>query len=293
MPLNRYRVLSKIAETGNMRKAAKEMMYTQQAISRIVKCMESEFGFDLFHRERDGVSLTDEAVELLPTIEELVKNEDQLMTIVGEIQAEKGIVKQANVGACGSIVMGVISKVLARLSEEHSELTVSVLYDANDSTTVTNLKTGKIDCALMVEGCQEDMDYEPFFREEFVAVLPKNHILANKEVISMDDLKKYHNVITLDNPYYDEIINNTNHNTEVVDEEIMMIPIIASGNAVGIMSGLFQYELYRDIVVKPLKERHDRVLGIATKPDKKITPSAKVFIETLKSVVRENYDSLI
>lgn len=293
MPLNRYRVLSKIAETGNMRKAAKEMMYTQQAISRIVKCMESEFGFELFHRERDGVSLTEEAIELLPTIEELVKNEDHLMSVVSEIQAEKGIVKQANVGACGSIVMGVMNKVLASLREEHPELTVSVLYDANDNNTVNNLKSGKIDCALMVDGCQEDMDYEPLFREPFVAALPKNHPLVNKEVISMEDLKKYHNVITSDNPYYDEIINNANHNTEVVDEEIMMIPIISSGNAVGIMSGLFQYEIYRDVVIKPLKENHDRVIGIATKPEKKITPSAKIFIETLKDVVGENYELLI
>lgn len=287
MPLNRYRVFSKIAETGNMRKAAKELMYTQQAVSRIIRCMEKEYGFRLFIRFRDGVKLTSEAESILPEINALIEKEDELLNKVEELQSSAGMIKQLHVGACGSIVMGVMNKVLETLGNKHPEMSVGVMYDACDSTTVSDLKSGKLDCALMVEGCQEDMDFEPLFKEHFVAALPKDHPLAERDEISIEDLKKYQNVITADNPYYEEIMNNGNHNTVVVDEEIMMVPIISQGTSVGIMSGLFQYTLYRDIVIKPLKEQHYRVIGIATKPGDKPSKASITFIETLRNVVEK------
>lgn len=286
MPLNRYRVFSKIAETGNMRKAADDLMYTQQAVSRIVKNMEEEYGFPLFKRFRDGVKLTAEAKQLLPDINTLIETEDALLTKIEDVQAKAGQVKRLHVGACGSIVMGVMHDVLETLDEEHPELSVGVKYDACDSTTVGALKAGKLDCAIMVEGCQEDMDYEPLFKEYFVAALPKDHPLAGQSEVSIEELKKYPNVITADNPYYDEIMSNSNNNTVVVDEEIMMVPIIAQGTTVGIMSGLFQYTLYRDIVVLPLKEQHYRVLGLATRPGHQLSKASETFIETLKEVIK-------
>lgn len=292
MPLNRYRVFSKIAETGNMRKAAKEMMYTQQAVSRIVKCMEEDFGFPLFIRFRDGVKLTAEAEQLLPEINALIEKEDNLLNKVTEVQSSAGMIKQLHVGACGSIVMGVMNKVLGTLDEKHSNLSVGVMYDACDSTTVGRLKSGKLDCALMVEGCQEDMDFEPLFKEPFVAAIHKDHPLSVKNEVSINDLKKYPNVITVDNPYYEEIMSNSNHNTVVVDEEIMMVPIISQDVAVGIMSGMFQYSLSKDIVILPLKEQHYRVIGIATKPGEKRSKASITFINTLKDVVSK-YDNSI
>lgn len=285
MPLNRYRVFSKIAETGNMRKAANDLMYTQQAVSRIVKNMEEEYGFALFKRFRDGVQLTAEAEALLPDINKLIEREDALLSKIEDIQAEAGQTKRLHVGACGSIVMGVMSDVLETLDEEHPELSVGVKYDACDSTTVGALRSGSLDCALMVEGCQEDMEYEPLFKEYFIAALPKGHPLASQSEVSIEELKQYPNVITADNPYYDEIMSNSNKNTVVVDEEIMMVPIIAQGSAVGIMSGLFQYTLYRDLVTLPLKEQHYRVIGLATKPGYQLSKASETFIDTLRDVI--------
>lgn len=287
MPLNRYRVFAKIAETGNMRRAAQELMYTQQAISRIVKCMEEEYGFSLFIRERDGVRLTAQAEKLLPTIRALMIDEDRLMTEINSIKAEAGMIKAIHVGACGSIVMSVFNKTLELLNETNPEISVAVLMNANDEETIKGLKSGDLDCAVMIEGCHGDMEFEPLYTDEFSAVLPANHPLADKELISLEELNKYPNVITPDNPYYDEIMGNHEHNTVVVDEEIMMLPFISNDDAVGIMTGSFDKSMYRNIVIKPLKEHRHRVIGVATKPGVKPTESSQTFIETLKKVVLE------
>lgn len=285
MPLNRYRVFAKIAETGNMRRAAQEMMYTQQAISRIVKCMEEDYGFPLFIRERDGVRLTPQAEKLLPTIQALMVDEDKLMAEINNIQAEECQFKGVHVGACGSIVMSALNKTLELLNETNPEISVGVLMNANDEETIKGLKAGELDCAVMIEGCHEDMDFEPLYTDEFSAVIPADHPLANKSLVSLEELNKYSNVITPDNPYYDEIMGNHEHNTVVVDEEIMMLPFISNGDTVGIMTGSFDKGLYHNIVIKPLKEHRHRVLGVATKPGVKLTESSQTFIETLKKVV--------
>lgn len=291
MPLNKYRVFYRIAQTGNMRKAAEEMKYTQQAVSRIVKCLEKNWGFALFKRERDGVSLTAEAEKLLPYINQLIKSEDDLINAVSTIQVDEGLAKNVHVGACGSIVMGLMHKVLDNLAESHPDLAVGVLYDANNDTTIEDLKNGRIDCALMVEGCQGDMDFELLFKENFVAVVPEKHPLAEKESISIEEMINYPNVITLDNPYYDEILSNCKHNTAVVDEEIMMLPIIARGKAVGIMTGSFNDSYYKNIVVKPLDKPRHRGIGIATRPEDELSEDTKLLIDTLKEIVNREYNA--
>ena len=285
MPLNRYRVFAKIAETGNMRRAAQELMYTQQAISRIVKCMEEDYGFPLFIRERDGVRLTQQAEKLLPTIQDLIVDEDRLMSEINNIQVEEGQIKGVHVGACGSIVMSVLNRTLELLNETNPEISVGVLLNANDEETIKGLKSGELDCAVMIEGCHEDMDFEPLYNDEFSAVLPADHPLADQEIVSLEELNRYPNVITPDNPYYDEIMGNHEHNTVVVDEEIMMLPFISNGDAVGIMTGSFDKNMYRNIVIKPLEGHRHRVIGVATKPGVKPTESSLTFIETLKKVV--------
>jgi len=287
MPLNKYRVFAKIAETGNMRRAAKEMMYTQQAVSRIVKCMEEEYQFPLFIRERDGVRLTPEAERMLPAVNALLVEEDKLISIINDIQTEAGLIKQIHVGACGSIVVSAVQDTLTMLADNNPEIKVGVHYNADYSTINKNLKAGDLDCVVTVEGNEGDMDFEAIFKEKFFAVMPSDHPLADEDVVSLSNLLKYPNVITSDNPNYDEIMSNTEHHTVVVDEEILMMPIIAKNRAVGITSGISQFENSFGVKIVPLEEEMYRVLGIATRPNEEPSELTKLFIDTFKEATKD------
>lgn len=282
MTLNKYRVFSKIAETGNMRKAAEEMMYTCQALSRIIKKLEDEFGFELLIRGRDGVKLTRRAEQILPVINSMIEQEDHLFLEVSRIQSEEGYAKAVQIGACGSIVMKNINETLDILRQEHPGLKVGVHYNANDRTTIKKLSECKLDFALMVEGCQGNMEFEPLFEETYYAVFPKDHELAKRSAISLEELIQYPNVVVDDNPYYNEIMANADHHTIVVDEEIMIPSIILCNEAVGIMSGISQFDFDSGLKVVPLKEGRSRVIGIATRPGNELSKSAMTVIRALK-----------
>lgn len=286
MPLNKYRVFSKIAETGSMRKAADEMMYTQQAVSRIVKCMEEEYGFALFVRERDGVRLTSNAEKLLPSIKTLISEEDKLDRIITDIQAGEGLIKKVQIGACGSIVMNLVNRTLHKLQSDYHEMSVAVHYNANNKATLSELRKGNIDFAIMVEGCQEEMNFEELFREEFYAVLPQGHPLADKDSISTSDLINYPNVVVADNPSFEEIISNTDHHTIVVDEEIMMPEIISQGTYIGIMSGVVQFNIDEHLLIKPLEEKHYRILGVVTRPGETPNDTVAKLIDIFKEAAK-------
>ena len=100
----------------------------------------------------------------------------------------------------------------------------------------------------------------------------------------MTDLIKYPSVIVSDMPYFDEIMANTDHHTIVVDEEIMMPEIISQGNYIGIMSGSGQFNIAKHLVIKPLKETHYRVLGVATRPGEKPSDTVTKLIDIFKEV---------
>ena len=85
MDLNKYEVLLRVVDLGNMTEAALELNYTQSGISHMVKDIEEEFGFKLFIRSKKGVTLTREGIEIMPRIRALVEASDSLRQSVANV----------------------------------------------------------------------------------------------------------------------------------------------------------------------------------------------------------------
>ena len=71
MDTRKYEVIIKAAECGNLTKAGESFGYTQSGVSHMIKGVEEEFGFRIFMRGRDGVSLTTEGERVLPFLREV------------------------------------------------------------------------------------------------------------------------------------------------------------------------------------------------------------------------------
>ncbi|MCA6094669.1 LysR family transcriptional regulator [Streptomyces sp. SCA3-4] len=62
-----FRAFVSVAEIGRMDQAAKELGYSQPAISYQIKCLEQMLGAKLFIRNSTGASLTREGRMILPS----------------------------------------------------------------------------------------------------------------------------------------------------------------------------------------------------------------------------------
>lgn len=289
MPLNKYRVLSKIAETGKMHEAAQELIYSKQNLSRITKTMEEEYGFSLFVRTRDGVQLTENAKKMLPAVNKIVEAENELIEIINQIQEEGGLVKHVRIGACGSTVLGLVQESLKQMEIEHEDLTVDVRYFVDGKFFYEGLKSGEVDLCLIVEGYQGDFEYEPILKERFYAVMARNHELANRTELSYNDILDQAIVMTPDCPFLDEIEQKGKTRPFLVDDEIIGFPLIESGQRVGIMTGVSQYDFGPTVVAIPLREKFYRTIGIATCKDRELSAAAKEFKSILIKTAEELY----
>ena len=86
MNTSKYKVFLKVAELGNITRAAEELNYTQSGVSHAISALEEEFGFPLLIRRRKGVILTPDGERVLPAIQNIVNSTEQLNQIVSAIK---------------------------------------------------------------------------------------------------------------------------------------------------------------------------------------------------------------
>lgn len=92
--LDYYRIFYVVAKTGNITRAANELMISQPAISKCIKQLEEQLGGQLFVRTKRGVVLTEEGQEFYKYIEqalEFINNAEHKFSEM--IHLETGIIK--------------------------------------------------------------------------------------------------------------------------------------------------------------------------------------------------------
>ena len=85
MGLNRYEIFLKVAEVGNITRAAELLHYTQAGVSHSIAALEREAGVPLLIRGSNGVTLTENGKRLIQPIQTLVNDQRALEQSIFEI----------------------------------------------------------------------------------------------------------------------------------------------------------------------------------------------------------------
>ena len=78
MSIAKYEILNKVAEVQSFTKAAEVLGLTQSAVSHAISSMEKDFGFNLIHRNRTGVTLTEDGRAMLIEMRKVLSAEEHL-----------------------------------------------------------------------------------------------------------------------------------------------------------------------------------------------------------------------
>ena len=142
----RLRVLAAVARTGSVTAAARELHYTQPAVSHHLAKLEAETGAQLLQRVGRGIRLTP-AGQLLA---------DRAVEIVGRIEAASAELS-AHVGLSAgrvrlagftSVLSTLVPPAAAALHRDHPGLEIS-LTDMHPPEALALLRTGEVDVALI------------------------------------------------------------------------------------------------------------------------------------------------
>src|SRR4051794_28708481 len=146
LDVNRLRVIDAVARHGSVTAAAKELHYSQPAVTHHLTRLEAETGAQLLQKVGRGIRLTP-AGELLA---------DRAAEIIGRIDAA-GAELSAHVGLSAgrvrlagfaSAIGALVPATVAGLAARHPGLQVSVTH-MHPEESIELLRTGKLEVALI------------------------------------------------------------------------------------------------------------------------------------------------
>lgn len=182
-----------IVKYGSFARAAKEMNYVQSTVTMQIQKLESELGVQLIERGKE-IRLTEAGRLFHDQSLQIVKNMEQIQTNLSNLQ----------LGETGHIRIGVteptasyrLPGILKGFLSRYPNIRISVEF-ANTPILSERILRGDIDFSLCsAPDLGTDLYFEPLFKEEFVALLPENHPLALKAVLSPEEFREHRLLIT-------------------------------------------------------------------------------------------------
>lgn len=166
--------------------AARKMNITQPAISRLIADLESTLGFRLFNRAKGRLEPTIAGVRFYRSVEENFLGLERLSQVARNIRDEtpEGIV----IGCLPVLATSIIPLVLREFFKFHPNVPVTV-DSSSGSEILVRLQDMKIDMALCLAfPAMAGIEVEPIMKMNVMCAMPTGHRLAEKKVISPEDL---------------------------------------------------------------------------------------------------------
>ncbi|HEV2375501.1 MAG TPA: LysR family transcriptional regulator [Streptosporangiaceae bacterium] len=191
LDLRRLLVLRAVAHHGSLSEAARQLGYTQPAITHHIRRLEREAGTPLVAKAGRGIRLT-EAGQVLVAHAEVVSA--RLAAAEEEVAAIAGLrAGRARLASFPSSSATLVPAALAQLRASHPLIEVS-LVEAEPPTSLALLRHGDCDLALTFEYAgvvsDEGADFTktPLLTDRLLAVLPASHPLAQASTLDLAQL---------------------------------------------------------------------------------------------------------
>lgn len=287
MTLQQLKYVITISKSGSMHTAADELFITQPNLSKAIKDLEAEMGITIFNRTNKGVLLTDDGTKFLSYARQVVEQANLLEDIYKNKESIKRIfaISSQHYG----FVVNAFVKLVETLGKDTYEFslreckTYDVINDVKDGRSELGvIYFSKFNSEIMKKVISSNgLSYEFLFEAKPHVLLSKNHPLANKERLTLDDLNAYPRLS------YDQGLNNSFYYSEephalesvskaiVVSDRATLFNILIGLNGYTISSGMISSSLDgNNIISIPLET--DEVMDLvyiydSDKPMKEIT----------------------
>lgn len=252
----------------------------QPNLSKAIKELEKEVGFTIFKRTATGVKPTEEGAEFLY----YAKNITNQLSAVKRISQRTGSEKlkyKISIPRGSYIAEGFTSFVAELELEKGMEVTVN---ETNDVGTISNVVDYGYNIGIIrYQVINEDyfmkmiknnhLVSETIWEFEYVVVMSKKHPLADKEEISIEDLKEYtkitHGDIDLPHDKYNRARKSTSRNVIYVYER---------GSQFGLLANVPTTYMWVSPIPKSLLEKNQLVQKVC-KADNNLYKDVMIFRE--------------
>lgn len=169
----------KIAELGNITRAAEALHVAQPPLSRQLMAMEEELGVKLFVREKQRIYITEEGRFFRQQCEQILSLMDKTKEQLKEMQS--GVSGTLFIGAIETVGTYILPQWIADFKVQYPLVKYN-LWSGNSDDVIERLEHGILDLALIREPFdREKYDSIPIKKEAWIVLLSNSHPLAGKQ----------------------------------------------------------------------------------------------------------------
>ena len=290
METKKLEVLEKIVELSSLTRAAEEMGLTQSGVSHILAGLEEELGFPLLRRSRVGARLTPEGERLMPFIRDVVRAQERLDQTAADL---RGL-------AAGTVRVATFTSVavhwLPGMMQEFQRLYPKVefrLFNGDYHDVDRWLTDGSADVGFVTLPTALKCECVPLREDRLLAVLPKGHPLAAREVCPVKEVAREPFISLLETSDDDSrraleaarVKPNVRFTTK---DDYAIIAMVEQGLGVSIMPELLLQGHRDGVEARELDPPASRMLALAVPAGDRAGPATRRFAEFVREWVEKN-----
>lgn len=290
MDIKKWEALLASVDSGSFTAAAHKLGYTQSGLTHMMNRLESEIGFKLLSRGRNGIRLTQTGEELLPKIEALLQANAELFESIRDHDKSKS--QTIRIGTYSSIARNwlpqISRKFYANYPDVHLEIHCGAMRDLHDK-----MKNGDFDVCFTSIGEATDLAWIPLGDDPLLAVLPADYPVG--EAPYFDVLRYCDSRFLMPSFGFDfdtlPVLKDCNLEPTIIIESSLddsaLISMVEHGLGISMLSSLIMKGRQSSVITLPIRPRAVRELGMLVKPVQSRSKILRDFIDCAKSTVAE------
>lgn len=282
--LLKYLAFVETVDKGSFTKAANSLNYAQSSISKMIADLEKEWGFPLLERNKKGVYLTSSGKQLLPYARKILSDFEEMQQQVHAINGiQSGTVR---IGTFSSVAINWLPNIFSKFQEDYPKIDYEILLGDYDDIEKW-INEGRVDCGFLRLPSCTNFDIISLKQDEYKAVLPMNHPLAQKDFLDYKDLNEQP-FLLLEHGGKTEVSEllekyNIHPNIRFTTwEDYAIMSMVEKGLGIGVLPEMILKRIPYQVAIRPFRTPYFREIVLAMKDQKKMTPAIEKFIEYLK-----------
>ncbi len=186
MTITQLKYVLAVAEHKNFTLAAEKCFVTQPTLSMQIQKIEEELNIQIFDRTKKPIQLTDIGQKIVTQAKNIVNEADRIQDIV---EQQKGFIGgEFRLGIIPTIMPTLLPMFLNNFIKKYPKVKL-IIEELNTQEIITKLKNGNLDAAIAATPLEDEKIKEiVLYFEPFVAYIPENNAVFQKEEIEIDDL---------------------------------------------------------------------------------------------------------
>lgn len=283
MNIQKYIAFVKTVELGSFTKAAKILNYSQSGISRMINDLEQEWGITLLERNRAGLRLTSDGMNVLPYAKELAEKYQILQNQLAELgHLDTGLIR---IGTFSSVATHWLPEMIQKFQFDYPKIDFELLLGDYEEIEQWILD-GRVDFGFSRLPAVHNLEQRFLHNDEQLVVLPQEHPFLSKETVCVTDLEKQP-FILLEREGTSDITEllAANHVCPQIKfrtwDDYSILAMVEKNLGISILPKLILQRIAYQVETRPLTEPIFRKVGVLYRKESLLSLASREFLNKL------------